>query len=89
MKKQMSGLILGLSLSAAYILGCATSQVVPGATAQPPPPGVQTWAYECTDGYNAGTITERANALGAQGWEMVAAVGSERVRGLWCFKRPR
>lgn len=87
MNKKTSGFILGLSLSAAYILGCATAQVVPGATAQPAAGG-QRWSYQCTDGYNADTITERANALGSQGWEMVGGLGSERVPGLWCFKRP-
>ena len=83
----MAGLLLGLSLSAAYILGCATAPVVQNATAQPAPAGSQRWAYECTEGYNAATINERANALGAQGWEMVAGLGSTRVNGLWCFKR--
>lgn len=93
--KQAPGLLLGLSLSFAYFLGCATHQYTEAAPAsaqtvyaQPASGGAQRWAYQCTEGYNARTIVERANTLGQQGWEMVAGLGSARVAGLWCFKRP-
>lgn len=89
MKDRLMVCLMALSLGAAYLIGCATARYdSPTASAQPAPPGVQQWEYSCTDGYNAQTIMERANALGRAGWEMVAGVGSERVRGLWCFKRP-
>ncbi len=95
-KTKTGSFLLGLSLALAYILGCATSRMAEPSNANaqyaaPPPPAgaaVQRWSYQCTDGYNAETINERANTLGQQGWEMVAGLGSTRVQGLWCFKRP-
>lgn len=97
--KKWSGFGLGLSISIAYLIGCATARLTeePSARAQyaPPPqhgpagPPVRAWAYVCTEGYNAETITQRANDLGAQGWEMVAAANARHAPGLWCFKRPR
>jgi len=85
----------GLSISFAFIIGClAAPAIVQPLTAQTTavvrtnPAAAQRWEYMCTDGYNAPTITERANQAGAVGWEMVAAVGSPRAPGLWCFKRP-
>jgi hypothetical protein len=85
-KTSWRGFALGLSLSIAYFVGCATARVTtpPVANAQA---GAQRWEYFCTDGYNDETIMERANEAGAQGWEMIAGVGSTRVAGLWCFKR--
>lgn len=82
--------VLGLSLAVAYVVGCATARVAPTpmAVAQAPV-GMSRWEYFCTDGYNADTIMQRANQAGAEGWEMVGGVGSTRVPGLWCFKRPR
>ncbi len=83
----MRNFLLGLSIAGAFIAGSLFSGGSPqSADAQQ---GVQRWEYHCTEGYNASTIMERANAAGASGWEMVSAVGSTRVAGLWCFKRPR
>jgi hypothetical protein len=92
-----SSFLMGLSLSAAYILGCATGEAVSNAGTQEPvaaaaeapavaPSGAQRWAYQCTEGRNTRTINDRANTLGAEGWEMVGA-GVAGV-GIWCFKRP-
>jgi len=83
-KTKLGAVLGGLSLCAAYALGSAPHIITP-ASAQTPPG--RRWEYQCADGYNASTIMERANALGAKGWEMSGAVGSERVPGLWCFKR--
>ena len=89
MRSKLSAFLLGLSLAGAYILGCTTARIVePTARAQVAPPGVQRWEYLCLDGYNAETINQRANEAGPAGWELVAAVGSQRAPGLWCFKRP-
>ena len=87
--------LLGLSLALAYILGCVTSPMASPspAVAQYAPPATsgtgQAWAYHCVEGYNAETLNQVANDLGAQGWEMVAAAGGGRLRGSWCFKRLR
>jgi hypothetical protein len=88
MHKKIAPFLLGLSLAGAYILGCATSSYVePPAAAQQQytPPVGHRWAYFCTEGRNAQTINERANAAGAEGWEMVTS-GVDRL-GIWCFKR--
>lgn len=91
MRGRFGAFVLGLSLAGAYILGCATSRVVqPSAQAQLAPwSPLQRWEYFCADGFSPPTIMERANAAGREGWEMVAGVGSHRVTGIWCFKRPR
>ena len=88
-RSALGTLVIGLALLVAYLIGCATARVGPPqvASAQAPA-GVARWEYFCTEGYNAGTIMERANEAGQAGWEMAGAVGSQRVAGLWCFKRP-
>lgn len=92
MNHKLNGLGLGIAFLLVYFLGCASAGVStpPVAHAQtgPAAAGLQRWEYFCTEGYNAETIIERANQAGAQGWEMVAGLGSPRVHGLWCFKRP-
>jgi hypothetical protein len=88
MNSRWSAFLLGLSFAAVYVLGCATARIIePRASAQAMPPGAQRWEYLCLDGYNAETINQRANEAGAQGWEMAAALGSDRAPGLWCFRR--
>jgi hypothetical protein len=77
-----------------FFLGCAASQVagsfVPAAHAGT---DVQHWEYACKRGTEG--ITEMANEMGRQGWEMTAAAGAGWGNGLatdhtmvWCFKRP-
>jgi len=80
--------------SAVFVVGCLvgalTSQFVRAARAATPP---ARWEYRCTG--LADGITDASNALGAQGWEMVAAAGAgggapltSWVKMVWCFKRP-
>lgn len=89
MNSKLASFVLGLSFAGVYVLGCATARMIESpAFAQSAPPGVQRWEYQCADGYNVETIERVANEAGAAGWEMTAAVGSDRVAGIWCFRRP-
>ena len=86
----MKGFALGLSLSIAFILGCAAAPlIVPRMSAQQQAAGIQRWEYQCmvvggaTERRTVANVTERANEMGAEGWEA------------WlydpdylCFKRP-
>jgi hypothetical protein len=82
------GLLLGLSVSVAFILGCAASTfVVPPARAGSSP---QKWEYSCFSDSGAEDVTKQANAMGAQGWELASAAAEPHMGHLpiWCFKRP-
>ncbi len=82
----MKRFALGIYLFVAFTAGCAsavlaTNAVVPQAQAAPAT--IQKWEYFCTA---AGVrVTDVANHLGADGWEMAAAGGE----ATWCFKRPK
>lgn len=88
---RMSRLFLTvLSLSGAFILGCAAAAfVVPPARAGMNP---QKWEYKCFEEGNEEKLNQKANEMGAQGWEMSSAAGAARTAThlelLWCFKRP-
>ena len=46
-----------------------------------------TWQYQCFEASGVAQVTERANRMGQQGWELVTSAGSAKAT-LWCFKRP-
>lgn len=85
----MRGFLMGLSVSVAFVLGCAASRfVVQPAQAQSPGPK---WDYYCLGANNAEELTARAKAAGLQGWEMVGGTargGSDFTNPIVCFKRP-
>jgi len=71
-------LLLGILL----LGGAAGRLIVPSARADS---GVQRWEYTCKqEGGRAPEVTDMANRLGAQGWQLVV---NESVAGIWCFKR--
>jgi len=77
--------IVGLSVAGAFMLGCVSaSMVVPPARAGTSP---QRWEYHCFDEWGADDVTEEANKVGKQGWEM-AGGNSLNTAVTWCFKRP-
>jgi len=81
--------IRGLGVAAVFLVGCvaggvSSQLVVPKASAQQGAPSRQKWQYECQK--RGSNITEMANQLGEQGWEMVAVSNTPIV---WCFKRPK
>ena len=45
------------------------------------------WQYQCFEAKGVAQVTERANTMGQQGWELVTAAGM-KGETLWCFKRP-
>jgi hypothetical protein len=66
-----------------FFLGGAAERIgVPPARADS---GVQRWEYACKqEGGRAQEVTDMANRLGAQGWQLVV---NEAAAGIWCFKR--
>lgn len=80
----MRGFLIGLSVSVAFIVGCAASRFVPPANAQSAGPR---WDYFCFAGYDAEGVMEKARAAGSQGWEL-SGVGAANRGSTWCFKRP-
>ena len=64
----MRGFWLGLSLSVAFILGCVSApMIVPQTRAQQE---ATRWVYLCFGAEAATEVQERANEVGARGWEM-------------------
>ena len=80
----MRGFLLGSSVSIAFVIGCAASQVVvPPASAAP----AQRWEYECVAALQDTPLTTHANELGKAGWEMTVAVSPSPNHAVVCFKR--
>jgi hypothetical protein len=84
-----------LALCLAFVLGCLATHYAPElpvaqANAGPPgpapsriPEGATRWEYQCMRTAALNFPVDEANAMGAQGWELVAFRESEG-----CFKRP-
>ena len=78
----MRNLILGLSLSVAFIVGClARPLIVPPVRAGTNP---QKWEYKCFTENDPEDAEKKANLVGRHGWEMAATMS---YRTVWCFKR--
>lgn len=93
----MRRIVLALSLTVAFLVGCLTATVATQLVVPPIKAGTnpQKWEYTCISNKQKGNIIQNSNELGNQGWEMVAASGSlENGSGLakayllYCFKRP-
>lgn len=82
----MRGFWLGLSLSVAFILGCATARlVVPPVSAQ----SAGRWQYQCVETDDAEESTTTANEFGSRGWELAEAAGDgQGAYQIWCFRAP-
>jgi hypothetical protein len=82
------GFLLGL----VFVIGCVTGGVASQLAVPPVRAGTNParWEYHCFKGIDG--LTEAANQMGAQGWEMVAAAGANAnavaPEFMWCFKRP-
>jgi hypothetical protein len=86
----MRQFLLGLGACAVFAAGCvagASNLAVPKAKAAYVEE--QRWAYFCFDASSADDVHFKANAAGARGWEMVAAVSNPSGGGTWCFRQPR
>jgi hypothetical protein len=79
----MRGFWIGLSISVAFIVGCATARlVVPPVSAQ----STTRWQYHCVETDEAEDIAAAANQLGAQGWELASGAADGQAHQIWCFK---
>jgi len=79
---------LGLGLLAVFAAGCvagASKLAVPKARAEGE---AQRWAYFCFEATSEQDLNDKANAAGAQAWQMVSGTG-QLGSSVWCFKRPR
>ena len=85
-----------VSLLIAFAVGCGAAQVAPQLIVAPARAGTSPtrWEYDCRQGEDG--VTDMANKLGAQGWELTAAAGAGAGIGglsthgemmIWCFKR--
>lgn len=82
----MRGLVIGLSVSVALIIGCATARfVVPPASAQT----TTRWRLHCVEAGNWEEGLAQGDALGAEGWEFVSVANAAGNDFLLCFKQPR
>ncbi len=96
----MRNLVLGLSLSVAFIIGCLAGpairpRVVPPARAAKAPPAAKPakamskWEYACFQvGPYPKEINRWGNKAGLSGWEMISSAYTGKNRQtIWCFKR--
>lgn len=91
----MRQFLLGLSISAAFILGCLTSQHAPELS-MPTASAYegQRWDYTCTmwpelgilRDENASKMEAHLDQLGTQGWELAPIPAGDAA--MLCFKRP-
>jgi hypothetical protein len=82
----MRNLILGLSLSVAFIVGCVAGGVGQRLVAPPARAGTspKKWETHCfQERGSTEMVNAKANKMGQQGWEFVDGNGS-----FYCFKRP-
>jgi len=86
----MRGFLIGLSISLAFIVGCAVSSTrygVPKAQAQAVVE--QRWSYFCFEAASVDDVNFKANAAGMRGWELVASNTASSGQMVWCFRQPR
>lgn len=83
MRGKLGAFLLGPSLAAAYVLGCATARYVePPARARANGPR---WQYVCVSPHPSRPLDDQLNALGDAGWELAAADAGDPPT--WCLKR--
>ena len=93
----MRGFLLGLSLSAPFIIGVFSAEwLVPEAQAKrydvelPVLSIPRTrWEYTCYRAKLSLNLIEVANKAGEMGWELIVTDGQGDELPVWCFKRPR
>ncbi|HKO46477.1 MAG TPA: hypothetical protein VJV79_02060 [Polyangiaceae bacterium] len=86
-----------LGIALVFVAGCAVGGasarfVVPPANAQQAAT-LTKWEYMCfgvIESHEPDEVVPKAQAAGAQGWEMVAVYSLEQTHyGNWCFKRAK
>jgi hypothetical protein len=81
----MRSVITGFFVLVAFWGGLLLAEAA-GVSADSPPKESQ-WQYQCFQAEGVTQVTERANRMGQQGWELVTSAGT-KAETLWCFKRP-
>jgi len=86
----MRQLLLGLGISAVFVAGCVAGASNLGVKSAQAEAGSsdERWAYLCIDARTAGDVHVKANAAGAEGWDMVSAGQGDEGQLIWCFRRP-
>ena len=82
----MRAAIVALFLVGAFATGLFVAQSTP-VSADTHAPKKSQWQYQCFQAEGVAQVTERANKMGQQGWELVTSAGT-KGNTLWCFKRP-
>jgi hypothetical protein len=83
-----------LGIALVFVAGCAVGGasarfVVPPANAQQAAT-LTKWEYVCFEGeIDITKVQTKANAAGAQGWEMAGSLNPTSNDAGWCFKRPK
>ncbi len=81
----MRSVIVALFVFTAFSGGLLLAQT--GGVSADSPPKNRQWQYQCFQAEGVTQVTDRANKMGQQGWELVTSAGT-KAQTLWCFKRP-
>lgn len=73
-------------LIAFALLGLVTTAALAHAQLTRTPPVPAKRAYVCVEGRTANEVMEKANAMGENGWQLVAAAQG-RSASIWCFEQ--
>jgi hypothetical protein len=84
----MRNLILGLSLSVAFIVGAlAGPTFMSRTTAAPRRASITKWEHKCINENDISKVQKKGNRLGRVGYEMVASSSIAHTYSYFCFKR--
>ena len=83
----MKAMFIAALLGGAFITGLVVADARPVAADGHDVPKKAQWQYQCFEADGVAQVTERANKMGQQGWELVTSAG-RKSSTLWCFKRP-
>lgn len=82
----MRAVIVAVLLVGAFVASLIVVQTTE-VSAESHAPKKNQWQYQCFQAEGVVQVTERANKMGEQGWELVTSAGT-KGNTLWCFKRP-
>jgi hypothetical protein len=86
----MRGFLIGISLSIAFMIGCAAGASRYGVPkAEAAAVVEQRWSYFCFEASTIDDVNFKANAAGMRGWELAASATNTSGQTVWCFRQPR
>lgn len=83
----MRAVIVTVFLASVLVTGLLVSETSRVSADTHSPPKQSQWQYQCFEATGVAQVTEQANKMGEQGWELVTSAGTTGST-LWCFKRP-